>query len=256
MRTDVHTHTTFSDGSELSAMVEAAESAGLDALGLTDHCIVVEDDFGRRDRYDLVETYEQRRAVVDDARAETDLRLYDAAEVSYVESAEAETREFLSTADFAYTIGSVHFAGPYDYTSDASYVDAGEETRRAAVERYYDAVVSLVESDLFDVLGHLDLPERTTALRGHSRPEDYERVAAALADSRTVPEVNAGRVGRSLGRVHPNPEMLAQFHDHDVGFVLGSDSHRPGELTERVPALEDAVERHDLTVLDATSVLS
>jgi histidinol-phosphatase (PHP family) len=256
MRTDVHTHTTFSDGSELSTMVEAAESAGLDALGLTDHCIVVEDDFGRRDRYDLVETYEQRREAVNDARAETDLRLYDAAEVSYVESEVDATREFLSTADFAYTIGSVHFAGPYDYTSDASYVDAGEETRRAAVERYYDAVVSLVESELFDVLGHLDLPERTTALRGHSRPEDYERVAAALADSRTVPEVNAGRVNRSLGRVHPNPEMLAQFHDHDVGFVLGSDSHRPGELTERVPALEDAVEHHDLTVLDATSVLS
>jgi histidinol-phosphatase (PHP family) len=256
MQTDVHTHTTFSDGSELSAMVEAAESAGLDALGLTDHCIVVEDDFGRRERYDLVETYDQRRQVIDDARAETDLRLYDAAEVSYVESAEDETRAFLSAADFTYTIGSVHFAGEYDYTSDASYVDTSEDVRRAAVERYYDAVVSLVESDLFDVLGHLDLPERTTALRGHSRPEDYERVAGALADSRTVPEVNAGRVDRSLGRVHPNPEMLAQFRAHDVGFVLGSDSHHPGELRSRVPALEDAVERHDFTVLDAESVLS
>lgn len=256
MRTDVHTHTTFSDGSELSSMVEAAESVGLDALGLTDHCIVVEDGFGRRERYDLVETYERRRAVVDDASAETDLRLYDAAEVSYVERAEAETREFLSTADFAYTIGSVHFAGAYDYTSAASYVDASEETRRAAVERYYDAVVSLVESELFDLLGHLDLPERTTALRGHSRPEDYERVAAALADSRTVPEVNAGRVDRSLGRVHPDPKMLGQFRAHDVGFVLGSDSHRPGELRSRVPALEDAVERHDVTVLDAASVVS
>jgi histidinol-phosphatase (PHP family) len=256
MRTDVHTHTTFSDGSELSAMVEAAESAGLDALGLTDHCIVVDDDFGRRDRYDLVETYERRRAVVDDARAETDLRLYDAAEVSYVESAEAETREFLSAADFAYTIGSVHFAGEYDYTSNGSYADADEETRRDAVERYYDAVVALVESELFDVLGHLDLPERTTALRGHSRPDDYERVAAALADSRTVPEVNAGRVDRSLGRVHPDPARLAQFRAHDVGFVLGSDSHRPAELPERVPALEAAAERHDVDVLDVASVLS
>ena len=64
MRTDVHAHTTFSDGSELSAMVDAAEGAGLDALGLTDHCIVTEDAFGRRARFALVGTYERRRTAI------------------------------------------------------------------------------------------------------------------------------------------------------------------------------------------------
>jgi len=86
MRTDVHAHTTFSDGSDLSAMIEAAAEADIEALGLTDHCIVTDDAFGRRAKYDLVETYEQRRAAIDAARTETDLTLYDAAEVSYVAS--------------------------------------------------------------------------------------------------------------------------------------------------------------------------
>lgn len=48
MRTDIHTHTTFSDGSDLSAMVGAAEDAGPDGIGLTDHCIVTADAFCRR----------------------------------------------------------------------------------------------------------------------------------------------------------------------------------------------------------------
>ena len=187
MQTDVHTHTTFSDGSALSAMVEAAESAGLDALGLTDHCIVVEDDFGRRERYDLVETYDQRRQVIDDARAETDLRLYDAAEVSYVESAEDETRAFLSAADFAYTIGSVHFADPYDYTSGSQYADFGGAERRAAVERYYDAIEALIDSELFDVAAHLDLVERKLV----AEPERNFVIALAMAPAGLVAVLQA-----------------------------------------------------------------
>ena len=170
MRTDVHSHTTFSDGSNLSEMIEAAEAAGIDALGLTDHCIVTDDSFGRRAQYDLVETYAQRRDAVDAARKETTLTLYDAAEVSYVESEATAIREFLSTAGFEYTTGSVHFAEQYDYTTDVQHVEADAETRRAAVERYYDAVVALVESELFDVLGHLDLPERLPPSVTFGRP--------------------------------------------------------------------------------------
>jgi histidinol-phosphatase (PHP family) len=224
MRTDVHAHT---------AMVDAAEGAGLDALGLTDHCIVTEDAFGRRARYDLVETYERRRTAIGAARAETDLTLYDAAEVSFAASETDAIREFLSTADFDYTIGSVHFAGEYDYTADAPYADADDESRRAAIERYYDAVVALVESELFDVLGHLDLPERRAALRGFSRPENYERVAAALAT-----------------------EMLSPFCDRGVEFVLGTDSHRPDELTRRVPALKAVADETDAELVGLESILS
>ncbi|WP_251329109.1 PHP domain-containing protein [Haloplanus pelagicus] len=256
MRTDVHAHTTFSDGSELSTMIDAAEDTGLDALGLTDHCIVADDAFGRRTRYDLVETYERRREVIEAARERVDLTLYDSAEVSYVGSETDTTEAFLETAGFDYTIGSVHFAGEYDYTSDTPYVGESDGFRRAAVERYYDAVVSLVESDLFDVLGHLDLPERLETLRGHSRAEDYERVAAALADSRTVPELNAGRIDRALGRPHPDPSMFGPFADRDVGFVLGSDSHRPGELTDRVPALRDVTDDAAIELVGVDDLLA
>ncbi|WP_338741039.1 PHP domain-containing protein [Haloplanus salilacus] len=255
MRADVHTHTTFSDGSELSAMIGAASDAGLDALGLTDHCIVTDDAFGRRAQYDLVETYERRREVIEATRERVDLTLYDAAEVCYVESETDATEAFLETAGFDYTIGSVHFADAYDYTSDVPYVGESDEFRRAAVERYYDAVVGLVESELFDVLGHLDLPERLETLRGHSHREDYERVAAALADSRTVPELNAGRINRTLGRPHPDPSMFDPFDDRGVGFVLGSDSHRPDELTDRVPVLRELVAEADIEPLGIDDLL-
>jgi histidinol-phosphatase (PHP family) len=256
MDADWHTHTTYSDGSDLDAMIGAAEAAGLSALGLTDHCIVTEDAFGRRAQYDLVETYERRRSAIDAARDTTEVTLYDAAELSYVEHEESNIETFLDGADFAYTIGSVHFAGPYDYTSAAQYANVDPAERGAAVERYYDAVVSLVESGLFDVLGHLDLPERVPPLRRHTTRDDYERVARALADSATVPEVNAGRAFRSLGRVHPDPGMLDVFREHGIAFVLGSDSHAPAELERRVPRLRTVADTHDLDPVAVDSVLA
>ncbi|ELZ29157.1 PHP domain-containing protein [Halosimplex carlsbadense 2-9-1] len=250
MRADLHAHTTYSDGSPLPEMCRAAEAAGLDAVGFTDHLIVVDDDFGRRERYHLVETYERRREAIERFRPRTDLTVWDAAEVSYVADAEAETADFLASAGFDYTIGSVHFAGEYDYTTAAGYADASEAERRAAVERYVDAVVAAVESELFDVLGHLDLPERMAPLRGHARRSDYERVAVALSDSATVPEINAGRVHDSLGRVHPDPAMLDAFLERDVSFVLGTDSHSPSESERRVPALRDAAVERDVPLAD------
>jgi len=254
MHTDVHTHTTFSDGSDLDTMIAAAERADLAGLGLTDHCIVTDDSFGRRAQYDLVETYEHRRDVIDAAREQTDLRLYDAVEMSYVADDEDAIAAFLDEADFAYTIGSVHFAGPYGYTSDAQYANAADAERRAAVERYYDAVVALIESGLFDVLGHLDLPERVGYLRRYTTRDDYERVAAALADAATVPEINAGRVNRSLGRPHPDPAMLDVFEREGVRFVLGSDSHRPHEIEARVPTLRAVASEHDLDPVEIDEI--
>lgn len=256
MRTDVHTHTAFSGGSDLLSMVEAAEDAGLCGLGLTDHCTVTEDAFGRRAQYDFVETYERRRKPIEAARERTSVTLYDAVETSYVASDTDRIRAFLETAEFDYTIGSVHFAGEYDHTGDAPYLGEDDAFRRAAVERYYDAVVGLVESGLFDVLGHLDLPERLETLRGHSQPGDYDRVVAALADSETVPEISAGRVNRSLGRPHPDPSMLERFDGHDIAFVLGSDSHRPGELTKRVPELQAAVEETAVELVGIDDLLA
>jgi histidinol-phosphatase (PHP family) len=185
-----------------------------------------------------------------------DGRIFDAVELDYHPDDEDRIETFLAEAGFDYTIGSVHFAGEYDYTSASQYADASDAERRAAVERYYDALVAAVESALFDVLGHLDVPERVPELRGLSTRADYERVAAALADSPTVPEINAGRVHRSLGRVHPNPEMLDCFRERGVGFVPGTDSHAPAELDERVPALRALLEERDVPVVDVETVVS
>lgn len=238
---DLHTHTAFSDGSPMAEMVSAAESAGCDGIGLSDHCILVEDDFGRRATYDLVDTYERRRERIETVREGTDLRVFDGVELSFVPGTESEIRSFLDRASFEYSIGAVHFADEYDFTSSSSYADADMEAKAAAVGEYYETLVDMIRSELFDIVAHIDLPERQPRLRGLTTDDHYDAVADALTDSRTVPELNAGRVFRSQERLHPNPDVLDRFVTHDIEFTLGTDSHAPEEVERRTPYLREFI---------------
>ncbi|QRV16826.1 histidinol phosphatase [Haloterrigena salifodinae] len=240
-RYDLHTHTRFSDGSEMASMIEAAVAAGYDGIGLTDHCILVDDDHGRRDRFDLVETYERRRRQIDELRERYPIDVFDAVECNYVPGTEARLEAFLEDADFEYAIGSVHLVEGCDVTAAATVADRSRAERRAVVDAYYEALVRSIESELFDVVGHVDLPERIEPLRGLTTDAHYRAVADALATSSTVPELNAGRARRGLGRLHPNPDALEPFVERDITFVLGSDAHAPREIRARSEILTDFV---------------
>jgi histidinol-phosphatase (PHP family) len=241
VRFDYHAHSNYSDGSFLFAMADAAERAGLDGIGIADHCHVSGDDALRANRdafgFHLDLTYERRRRGIQQVEAAYDVQVFDAVEIDYLPEEQERIDGFLDEAGFDYAIGSVHQVNGRNIQDDGSFRGDDEATRAAVVDAYYDTLVDLIDSELFDIAAHLDLVERTPSLRGFSTTEQYERVAAALADSATVPEINAGRALRDYGEFHPSPDLLSALLAHDVAFVVGSDSHDPEEIGRRRDAL-------------------
>ena len=242
VRFDYHTHSNYSDGYFIPAMVRAAEAAGLDGIGFADHGNVTAEGDARR-RLDglgfaMDETYPRRREGIQWARTETDIAIYDAVEMDYVPGREADIAAFLDEAAFDYAIGSVHSVDGDDVQWSENFVGLDDEGRRTVVDGYYDALAALAETELFEIAAHADLVERTPELRGYSTAEHYDRVAAAFADSATIPEINAGRVLDDYGEFHPAPGLLDSFLDRGVEFVIGTDSHRPEEIGDRIDALE------------------
>lgn len=243
---DYHTHSTYSDGDYLRSMFAAAEAAGLDGVGVADHCMVLSSEWAHRTRremgFNFDATYERRREAIDSLRDQFDLEIFDAAEVDYEPGHEEEIRSFLADADFDYAIGSVHALDGANVHAVDHFAALPESRRRELVARYFEKLVSLVESELFEIAAHPDLVERNPALRGYATREQYERVADAFADSRTVPEVNAGRVRRDYGRFHPTPEFFEVLGTRGVSFALGSDAHDAesvGPLADELRAFAD-----------------
>jgi histidinol-phosphatase (PHP family) len=244
---DYHVHTNYSDGFFLPHMLEAAEAAGLDAVGFADHCNVARRPAGHHARtrygFNLDRTYDRRRDAIESIRDTTDLTVYDAVEMDYDPRDEPGIEAFLAEADFDYTIGSVHAvpnpsgAGDLNVQHVDGFAALDDDALDTVVDTYYDHLVALADSDLFDIAAHPDLLARNPHLRDRATHDHYRRAAAALADSQAVPEVNAGRVLRDDGHVHPRSDFQAVLRDHDVSLTVGTDSHRPGELADRADYL-------------------
>jgi histidinol-phosphatase (PHP family) len=254
---DYHVHSTYSDGSLLPRMLAAAERAGLSGVGVADHCSVADRESAVRRRhrfgFNLDLTYERRREGIDSYRDAFGLDIYDAVELDYDPRDETAIAEFLDDAGFDYAIGSVHDVRGVNVHDTGYFGDLSESARRDVVETYFDRLVALAESELFEIAAHPDLVERNPALRGLATEADYDRAAAAFADSRTVPEVNAGRALDDYGEFHPAPAFLDALRERDVAVTVGTDSHSPDVVADRVDALERRLD--DLGV-DPTTVVS
>jgi len=251
---DYHVHTNYSDGDFMSRMIAAGERAGLDGIGFADHCNVFKTDRARayRERYgfNLDLTYDRRRNAIEDERKRTDLRIYDAVEMDYEPNEEAAIVAFLDDVDFEYVIGSVHAIDGVNVHDEAYFSEFTDAERRARVDRYVEKLHALIESDLFDVAAHLDLPERNPALRGYLDDDDYHKIANALSNSKTVPELNAGRVLDAYGEFHPRESFADTLLAEGVEFTIGSDAHAPEQLTGAVTELQAVVDEWGVPVVE------
>ncbi|MEY7848490.1 PHP domain-containing protein [Natrarchaeobius sp. A-rgal3] len=251
---DFHLHSNYSDGDFLSAMVDAAEVAGLEGIGFADHCNVAPRERMETMRsvygFNLDLTYERRRRAIERLRGEASIEIYDAVEMDYDPRDEAAIRDFLETAAFDYAIGSVHAVGGANVQAPSQFAGRSDADLDGVVAEYFDRLVALVESELFDVAAHVDLIARTPPLRGRATDEQYRRVARALADSRTVPEINAGRALTDASIVHPADQLFEMLREFDVPVTVGTDAHDPSEIAGRATFLREFVEDAGIDPVD------
>jgi histidinol-phosphatase (PHP family) len=254
VRDDYHTHSTYSDGRFLWSMCRAAEEAGLEAIGFADHCNVSSREAQMRAKkalgFNLDVTYERRRDAIQAMRDRFGVAVYEAVEMDFDSRDVGAIRSFLETAEFDYAVGSVHHLEGVNVHIEPYFADKSETEREALVDQFFSEAVALLESDLFDVAAHVDLVERNPALRGYATESHYHAVAEAAEASRTALELNAGRVLEDYGEFHPNREFLEVLKGYDVEFVLGTDSHEPGEIGERKEELEKFVTADGLETTD------
>jgi len=247
---DYHAHTNYSDGAFLRWMVDAAADAGLDGIGFADHCNVSPETGARRYKralgFNLDLTYERRRKAIEAVRGAAEIDVYDAVEMDYDPDHESAIADFLAEADFDYAVGSVHELDGANVHARSHFADKSESERRALVDRYFEKLNALIESELFAVAAHPDLIERNPHLRGFATEGHYAAVADALRESRTVPEINAGRALDEYGEFHPSSEFFDVLVDAGARVTVGTDSHEPDEIAPRLREIETELDRRGL----------
>ncbi|OYR84385.1 histidinol-phosphatase, partial [Halorubrum sp. E3] len=196
--------------------------------------------------FNLDMTYERRREAIEAVREDAAIEVFDAVEMDYDPTHEGAIAEFLADAGFDYAVGSVHDLDGANVHTRSHFADKPEAERRELVDRYFEKLVALAESELFAVAAHPDLIERNPHLRGFATEDHYAAVADAFRDSRTVPEINAGRLLDDYGEFHPAPAFLDRLVDAGVDVTVGTDSHEPDAIAPRVREIEAELDRRGL----------
>jgi histidinol-phosphatase (PHP family) len=249
---DYHVHSNYSDGSFLHRMVNAAADAGLDGVGIADHCNVTPDPSAERFKrvlgFNLDLTYERRREAIETLRGDPDVEVdvFDAVEMDYDPDHEGAIADFLDEVGFDYAIGSVHDLDGANVHTRSHFADKPEAERRELVDRYFEKLVALIDAELFAIAAHPDLIERNPHLRGFATEDHYAAVVEAFRGSRTVPEINAGRLLDDYGEFHPAPAFLDRLVDAGLRVSVGTDSHDPEVIAPRIDEIEAELDRRGL----------
>ena len=153
-------------------------------------------------------------------------------EMDYTPGKHKEMGTFIKSYDFDYVIGSIHWIG--DFGIDlAEYKHEWEKRDIQEVYRsYFDQVVTLAESNLFDIIGHIDLVKIFNYLPADEAflLEQYDRATAALAQSKTCVEISTAGLRKPTGTIYPDKRLLQMCHDKKIPIVLSSDAHVPDHV--------------------------
>lgn len=235
MLTDYHVHLHESKGLSLDWLkeyVKAAKDAGIEELGISEHAYFFDEtdqilinDWANGRRTLHFSDYLTLFAEAKDAGIPVKMGI----EMDYIPGKEKEIEAFISRYPFDYIIGSVHWIG--DWGIDlAAYKSEYERRNMEEVYRaYFDQVVTLADSGLFQFVGHIDLVKIFNYRPDNARflEEEYDRVVKALARSGTSIEISTAGLRKPVGEIYPDPKLLRKCYDAGVTIVLSSDAHEP-----------------------------
>ena len=245
--TDCHTHTKISPDSDakLQDMLNAAQTAGLAAIALTDHIELCrwhpqkyyntpprnEEDF-----YEYGVRFEMAMAQNAVAKA------MDTGGVQVISGIElGEPNVDIRLAERVYldkrldfVIASLH---ELPHKLDFYFLDYAKEDADALLTDYFETLRSIAGQDCYDVLGHITYPLRY--MEGDAGiAVDMAKYRDTIADTfKTVIargkgiELNTSGYRQTYGKPFPDEDLLRLYKDLGGEMLtLGSDAHKPEDV--------------------------
>lgn len=226
----MHTHQCPDGHDPAEAMALAAARLGLTEMGISEHLDTSPTDEGFGCYNDA-----QVEAALARARQATDGRVVvrKGVEVCYQPSLEEEARQAIARCTHVdYVIGSVHYLDS-QYPPPEAF---SEGQRDATYRRYLRDCLRLVQSGLFDILGHFEYLRRHDQRAGRSYDprryaDEVEAVLRAVVERGMVLEVNSSGLRRPGGHWYPSRWTLKRYRAlGGEAVTLGSDAHRAEDV--------------------------
>ncbi|MGM5487356.1 MAG: histidinol-phosphatase HisJ family protein [Nanobdellota archaeon] len=232
----VHTNYTFDARSTVDEYCQATSAAGIDEICFTNH----QEANLTRGRYKLALTrreWGRHFKEVELARQQyPELTLRVGVELGYYPGMEATLEAFTAKYPFDYVLGSVHSVNEQMISAPMTRAVSIDEANEVAHD-YFSLVKQAISSELFDAIGHIELPRKQLPGLPFQVYRDELLECGELMLRHDVGfEVNTGGYRHQAGETYPQPAALEMLCELGVTKVsMGSDAHMTPELGHEFP---------------------
>jgi histidinol-phosphatase (PHP family) len=132
--------------------------------------------------------------------------------------------------DVDYLIGSVHFLDNWGFDNPEFLSEWEKRDVDDVYSEYFDLIVKLAESKLFDIVGHLDLIKVF-----NFKPKQDIKILAknaieAIADNKMVVEINTSGIRKKVKEFYPSIPLLEMIKQKNIDITFGCDAHNKTQV--------------------------
>ncbi|WP_281950309.1 histidinol-phosphatase [Nitrosophilus kaiyonis] len=240
MKVDLHNHTKLCNHAEgeIEEYIEAAIEKKIDIFGFSDHAPM---NFDKKYRMSLneVDIYEN---MIKEAKEKykDKIEILLAYEVDFLPGL---MEERILNADVDYLIGSVHFLPKsrghkeilihqdlWGFDNPEFIGEYKNQDIDKIWEDYFSAIEAMAKSNLFDIVGHLDLIK----VFNFKPKKDIKKIALnslkAIKKANMVIEISSAGLRKPVNEPYPSKELIELAYEMDIEITFASDAHKPEQV--------------------------
>jgi len=227
MIVDLHNHTSLCNHAEgsIDAYIKKAIENSTKYFGFSDHAPM---DFDTKYRmsFEQMKNYEADILKAKN-RYKDKINILLGYEVDYLKG---YMDKRVLDADVDYLIGSVHFIDGWGFDNPEFIGKYEDENIDEIWQKYFATIKEMAESELFDIVGHLDLIK----VFKYMPKKDISLIAKdallAIKKSDMVLEINMAGFRKPIKEAYPSKELLKEAYKLNIPITFSSDAHKPEQV--------------------------
>lgn len=226
MRVDLHNHTILCNHATdtVDEYIERAIELGIDEYGFSDHAPM---NYDQKYRMDVMQQKLYEKWILDaKEKYKNDIKILLSYEVDYLDG---YILDEVINSKVDYLIGSVHFLTNkndmwgFD-NPEFIGVYKSKDIDTIWVE-YFNAIKAMAKTQLFDVVGHLDLIKVFKFLPKKDIRLIAKDALLEIKKSNMVLEINPAGLRKPISETYPSKQILELAYEMQIDITFGSDAH-------------------------------
>ncbi len=244
---DLHAHTLYSHGQHTPyEMWASAQKKGIELLGFAEHSPRPHSyTYSNEYREKLTKYFPQYVSEIKDLQLSYPDKVLLGIEMDWMEKEQEFIKNAISSYDFDFVIGSVHFLQTWGYDDLASdWTSIKKNHCHEHYIHYFETLTRMAQSGFFNIAAHIDLIKIfsiQTFQEWIKHADNLHLVGIcleAIKNNNMALEISSAGLRKMCHEIYPCPEIMKLTADLQIPITFASDAHNIHDIAADFDQLE------------------